>query len=89
MVIGITPVTALDIAGPTYSDVANQMNTSLANEARDSVSPFLNPAPGLFWILTAFSLVIAAIGLVNALSLNITPHRREVGLRRALGYSER
>ena len=40
-------------------------------------------------VLIGFSLAIAAVGLVNSLSLTVLQRRREIGLLRALGLDRR
>ena len=89
LVIGITLVTMFGVAGQTYTDVAAQANAALPPAARDSVSPFLSLVLGVIALLVGFSLLIAAVGLVNSLSLSVIQRRREIGLLRALGLSKR
>ncbi len=87
LVIGLTLVTMFGVAGQTYSDVAGRIAATLPQSARDGVSPFLNLVLGVIGILVGFSLLIAAVGLVNSLSLGVIQRRREIGLLRALGFS--
>jgi putative ABC transport system permease protein len=89
LVIGITLVTMFGVAGQTYSDVATRINAALPKAAQDSVAPFLGLVLGVIGILVGFSLLIAAVGLVNSLSLSVSQRRREIGLLRALGFPRR
>jgi putative ABC transport system permease protein len=43
----------------------------------------------IFSILIGFSAVIAAVGMVNNLSLSVLQRTREIGLLRALGFTAR
>ena len=44
---------------------------------------------GVLGVLIGFSIAIAAVGLVNSLSLSVLQRRREIGLLRAVGLDRR
>ncbi|MSO18424.1 MAG: FtsX-like permease family protein, partial [Acidimicrobiia bacterium] len=44
---------------------------------------------GLMYVLLLFSVVIALIGIMNALALSIYERTREIGLLRAVGMTRR
>jgi putative ABC transport system permease protein len=51
------------------------------------VESVLAVTTGVFSALIGFSAVIAAVGVINSLSLSVLQRRRELGLLRALGFS--
>lgn len=87
LIIGITLVTMFCVAGQTYSDVANKINSTLPPSQQDAVNPFLGLVMGVVGILIGFSLLIAAVGLINSLRLSVLQRTQEIGLLRALGFS--
>jgi putative ABC transport system permease protein len=89
LVIGITLVTMFGVAGQSYQTEASRIAGGLPQGEQNSVAAFLTLVLGVIGILVAFSLLIAAVGLVNSLSLNVIHRRREIGLLRALGFSRR
>ncbi|MCU1527352.1 MAG: transporter permease, partial [Frondihabitans sp.] len=89
LVIGITLVTMFGVAGQSYQSIASKINAGLPPAEQNATAAFLNLVLGVIGILVGFSLLIAAVGLVNSLSLNVIQRRREIGLLRALGFSRR
>lgn len=86
MVVGVTLVTMFWVAMQTYFDViigAQSQNPELYSGIDESLSVSIT----VFSVLLGFSAVIAAVGLVNTLSLSVLQRRRELGLLRALGLS--
>jgi putative ABC transport system permease protein len=88
LVIGVTLVTMFSVAAQCYRDVL-----TAAQELRPDVyagagiDPVLAATIAVFSVLVGFSGVIAAVGMVNSLSLSVLQRRRELGLLRALGFS--
>jgi putative ABC transport system permease protein len=88
LVIGVTLVTMFSVAAQCYRDVL-----TAAQELRPDVyagagiEPVLAATIAVFSVLVGFSGVIAAVGMVNSLSLSVLQRRRELGLLRALGFS--
>ncbi|WP_375386167.1 FtsX-like permease family protein [uncultured Microbacterium sp.] len=84
IIIGITLVSMFSVAESTLLD-------AIATAGSDSdgtemvVSSLLSAATGL----VGFAAVIAAVGMMNNLSLNVLQRTREIGLLRALGVTRR
>lgn len=83
LVIGITLVTMFAVAAATFQKALSPM----AGAA--DVDPLLNGIVAVFSVLIGFSALIAAVGLVNNLSLSVLQRTRELGLLRALGFTSR
>lgn len=86
LVIGVTLVTmfAVAMAGFEASIRAAQAQQP---EVYQGVDPMLAATTAIFSVLVGFSGLIAAVGLVNNLSLSVLQRRRELGLLRALGFT--
>ncbi len=86
LVIGVTLVTTFGVAIATWADLIRA-----AQEAQpgvyEGVDGLLVAVQAVFSSLVGFSAVIAAVGLVNSLSLGVLQRTRELGLLRALGFS--
>jgi len=83
LVIGITLVTMFAVAAATF-----RQGLSAMADAGD-VDELLNGIVAVFSVLIGFSALIAAVGLVNNLSLSVLQRTRELGLLRALGFTSR
>lgn len=83
LVIGVTLVTMFAVAAATFQKALSPM----AGAA--DVDPLLNGIVAVFSVLIGFSALIAAVGLVNNLSLSVLQRTRELGLLRALGFTSR
>ncbi|MBU1588180.1 MAG: ABC transporter permease [Actinobacteria bacterium] len=83
LVIGVTLVTMFAVAAATFQRALSPMA-----DAAD-VDPLLNGIVAVFSVLIGFSALIAAVGLVNNLSLSVLQRTRELGLLRALGFTSR
>jgi putative ABC transport system permease protein len=88
LVIGITLVTMFAVALQGYRDLisAAQRNDP---EYYAGIDPVFVTTIVVFSILMGFSALIAAVGMVNNLSLSVLQRRRELGLLRALGFTGR
>jgi len=83
LVIGVTLVTMFAVAAATFQQALSPMA-----DAAD-LDPLLNGIVAVFSVLIGFSALIAAVGLVNNLSLSVIQRTRELGLLRALGFTSR
>jgi putative ABC transport system permease protein len=88
LVIGVTLVTMFAVAMESYralllEAVADQPQLIAGIEA------MVDATVAVFSVLIGFSALIAAIGLVNTLSLSVLQRGRELGLLRALGFERR
>ena len=86
LVIGVTLLMTFGVAMVTWQQII------LAAQAQHpqlyaGIEQMLNAVLAIFSILIGFSGVIAAVGLVNNLSLSVLQRTRELGLLRALGFS--
>src|SRR5690606_36649427 len=86
LVIGVTLVTMFAVALNTYHQMTLQYfeNDAAAAEALEQT---LAITTTVLTGLVGFSAVIAAVGLVNTLSLSVLQRTRELGLLRALGFT--
>ncbi|WP_338890093.1 ABC transporter permease [Rhodococcus sovatensis] len=83
LLIGVTLVVTFAVAMYSYRSM-------LQNEfSEESLDQVLTVTVGIMTGLIGFSGVIAAVGMVNNLSLSIMQRTRELGLLRALGFTRR
>ncbi|CAN5271886.1 hypothetical protein BH09ACT5_BH09ACT5_19260 [soil metagenome] len=83
LVIGITLVTMFAVAAATFQKALSPIAGAADADA------VLNGIVAVFSVLIGFSALIAAVGLVNNLSLSVLQRTRELGLLRALGFTSR
>ncbi|GAB2560869.1 ABC transporter permease [Leucobacter ruminantium] len=86
LVIGVTLVTMFAVALSSYETMALHAFASDA-ELEAQMSDTLTVTTAIFTGLVGFSAVIAAVGLVNTLSLSVLQRTRELGLLRVLGLT--
>jgi putative ABC transport system permease protein len=88
LVIGVTLVTMFSVAAQCYQNVLIAAQAARPDVYSGAgIDPVLTATIAVFSILVGFSAVIAAVGMVNSLSLSVFQRRRELGLLRALGFS--
>ncbi|GAA4156099.1 hypothetical protein GCM10022286_06000 [Gryllotalpicola daejeonensis] len=84
LIIGVTLVTTFAVTMQSFRDFI-----AVAQRAQPEVyqgtSQVLGSITAIFTVLIGLSALIAAVGLVNSLSLNVLQRTRELGLLRALG----
>lgn len=85
LVIGVTLVTTLSVTMQSYQDILLKAARGAPNEYAGAET-VLQTTTAIFSVLIGFSAIIAAVGLVNVLSLNVLQRTRELGLMRALGF---
>jgi putative ABC transport system permease protein len=86
LVIGVTLVTMFAVAIGGYQQMI-QTAQAAQPEVYQGVETQLNLTVAVFSVLTGFSALIAAVGMVNNLSLSVLQRTRELGLLRALGFT--
>jgi putative ABC transport system permease protein len=88
LVIGVTLVTMFAVALQSYQNLiaAAQANDPTYYAGIDTT---LLITVIVFSVLVGFSALIAAVGMVNNLSLSVLQRTRELGLLRALGFTGR
>ena len=86
LVIGVTLVTMFAVAMAGF-EASIRVAQAQNPEAYQGVDPMLAATTAVFSVLVGFSGLIAAVGLVNNLSLSVLQRRRELGLLRALGFT--
>lgn len=80
LVIGVTLVT-------TFGTALQTLVAGLEDIAGPAADQAFGSTLAIFSVLVGFSAVVAAVGMVNDLSLSILQRRRELGLLRALGLT--
>ncbi|MGV8884913.1 MAG: FtsX-like permease family protein [Microbacteriaceae bacterium] len=86
LVIGVTLVTMFAVALQGYQ---NMLYAAQANDPvyYEGIDQSLLITVVIFSVLVGFSALIAAVGMVNNLSLSVLQRTRELGLLRALGFT--
>jgi putative ABC transport system permease protein len=88
IVIGVTLVTMFSVAVQTGIVMLDAVGK--AHPASDQqTGQILTVIAIIFSVISAFSALLAAIGMVNNLSLSVLQRIRELGLLRALGFTAR
>lgn len=88
LVIGVTLVVTFSVAAASYQSMIGQA-VGLTPEQTAQADQGLAITFGVLSALIGFSAVIAAVGMVNNLSLTVLQRTRELGLLRALGFTKR
>jgi putative ABC transport system permease protein len=86
LVIGVTLITMFVVASQSYLQMIQEAQQN-EPEMYAGVSGVLTVTMIVFSVLIGFSAIIAAVGVINSLSLSVLQRRRELGLLRALGFS--
>ncbi|RWZ61266.1 ABC transporter permease [Labedella populi] len=86
LVIGVTLVTMFAVATSSYYDMILRASEQYPEDYAGA-DETLAVTIGVFSVLFGFSAVIAAVGMVNTLSLSVLQRQRELGLLRALGFT--
>jgi putative ABC transport system permease protein len=86
LVIGVTLVTMFAVATASYEDMILRASEQYPEDFA-GVDTTLAVTIGVFSVLFGFGAVIAAVGMVNSVSLSVLQRGRELGLLRALGFT--
>jgi putative ABC transport system permease protein len=86
LVIGVTLLMTFGVAMATWEQIILAAQAAQP-ELYQGIDQMLTAMITIFSILIGFSGIIAAVGLVNNLSLSVLQRTRELGLLRALGFS--
>ncbi|HEY5231603.1 MAG TPA: ABC transporter permease, partial [Galbitalea sp.] len=88
IVIGVTLVTMFSVAVQTALEILDAVGRAHPSSDQQT-GQLLTVISVIFSVISAFSALLAAIGLVNNLSLSVLQRIRELGLLRALGFTAR
>jgi len=86
IVIGVTLVTMFSVALQTYSVFVDRAQQADPREFQGA-QQLLTVLALIFGVISGFSAVIAAVGMINNLNLSVVQRIRELGLLRALGFT--
>ncbi|GAA3906347.1 ABC transporter permease [Microbacterium invictum] len=84
VVMGVALVTMFAVAAESAKAL---ITASSGGEPDEAFNQMMDMFSGVMMALVAVSAVIAAVGLVNLLTIGVVQRRRELGLLRALGLS--
>jgi putative ABC transport system permease protein len=88
LVIGVTLVTLFAVALQTTLAIIDAAKAAQP-DTYAGTDQIISIVATIFGVIGGFSAVIAAVGLVNNLSLSVLQRTREIGLLRALGFTAR
>jgi putative ABC transport system permease protein len=88
LVIGVTLITTFAVTVASFQQLIHAAQAAQP-ETYAGTDQILTGVVVVFSILMGFSALIAAVGMVNNLSLNVLQRTRELGLLRALGFTGR
>jgi putative ABC transport system permease protein len=88
IVIGVTLVSMFSVAVQTAIVILDAVGRAHPSSEQQT-GQILTVIAVIFSVISAFSALLAAIGLVNNLSLSVLQRIRELGLLRALGFTAR
>ena len=88
LVIGVTLVTMFAVCVESYRVIITEAQKAMPDRYQ-GVDQTLTVTVVVFSVLMGFSALIAAVGMVNNLSMSVLQRTRELGLLRALGFTAR
>ncbi|HEY8590289.1 MAG TPA: FtsX-like permease family protein [Naasia sp.] len=86
LVIGVALLTTFGVGTASFEQLVRSAQATQP-DVYQGIDEMLNAVTAIFGVLIGFSALIAAIGMVNNLSLSVLQRTRELGLLRALGFT--
>ncbi|QWL29406.1 ABC transporter permease [Rathayibacter toxicus] len=87
LAIGVTLVTMFAVGIATVFGALNPLASGIDESHDVLVEQVISVSTAIASVLLGFSVVLAAVGMVNTLSLSVMQRRRELGLLRSLGFT--
>ncbi|MBF4462170.1 MULTISPECIES: ABC transporter permease [unclassified Rathayibacter] len=86
LMIGTTLVTTFAVLAAMFDSMVGEAGIERP-EVFEQLKGFITFSMAILSVLVSFSIVIAAVGMVNTLSQSVLQRRRELGLLRTLGFT--
>jgi putative ABC transport system permease protein len=84
--VSARPGEARELAASLGSYCAlHQLQLQMTGDLHAQIERQASRITGVLWVLMALAFLVASLGLVNTLTLNVTEEKRELGILRALG----
>lgn len=76
---------SMEILKENHKDTQEEYNAIDAAESMKSISGLINGVTRFIAVVSAISLIVAGVGVMNIMYVSISEKKREIGIRRAVG----